>query len=85
MPDDQFSGSNAPWRWPEEKWRGVVNKVRAGRSLKPKNSIGSTQAGSKKANVLISMLSRGAAFGGDPGSGKEVWAVKRARPSFSES
>ena len=36
MPDDQFSGSNAPWRWPEEKWRGVVNKVRAGRSLKPK-------------------------------------------------
>ncbi len=24
-----------PWEWPEETWRGVVNKVRAGRSLKP--------------------------------------------------
>jgi peptidoglycan/xylan/chitin deacetylase (PgdA/CDA1 family) len=25
-----------PWQWPEEKWRGIVDKVRAGRSLKPK-------------------------------------------------
>ncbi|MBT5940682.1 MAG: polysaccharide deacetylase [Rhodospirillaceae bacterium] len=25
-----------PWQWPEEKWRSVVEKVRAGRSLKPK-------------------------------------------------
>ena len=25
-----------PWEWPEEKWRGIVNKIRAGRSLKPK-------------------------------------------------
>lgn len=24
-----------PWQWPEAKWRGIVNKVRAGRSLKP--------------------------------------------------
>jgi peptidoglycan/xylan/chitin deacetylase (PgdA/CDA1 family) len=24
-----------PWQWPEETWRGVVGKVRAGRSLKP--------------------------------------------------
>lgn len=24
------------WQWPEEKWRKIVNKVRAGRSLKPK-------------------------------------------------
>lgn len=24
------------WQWPEEKWRGIVNRVRAGRSLKPK-------------------------------------------------
>ena len=23
------------WRWPEEKWRGIVNKIRAGRSMKP--------------------------------------------------
>ncbi|MGI9476460.1 MAG: polysaccharide deacetylase family protein [Hyphomicrobiaceae bacterium] len=23
------------WQWPDEKWRGIVNKVRAGRSLKP--------------------------------------------------
>jgi peptidoglycan/xylan/chitin deacetylase (PgdA/CDA1 family) len=24
-----------PWTWPEETWRGIVNHVRAGRSLKP--------------------------------------------------
>ena len=24
------------WRWPEEKWRRIVEKVRAGRSLRPK-------------------------------------------------
>ena len=23
------------WRWPEERWRKIVNKIRAGRSLKP--------------------------------------------------
>ena len=26
-----------PWEWPEATWRGIVNKVRAGRSLKPAN------------------------------------------------
>ena len=26
-----------PWQWDEQVWRGKVNKVRAGRSLKPKN------------------------------------------------
>ncbi|WP_144185892.1 polysaccharide deacetylase family protein [Elioraea rosea] len=25
-----------PWQWPEEKWRAVVERGRAGRSLKPK-------------------------------------------------
>lgn len=30
---DAISGN--PWDWPEEVWRGAVNKVRAGRSLKP--------------------------------------------------
>lgn len=25
------------WQWPEEKWRGIVDKIRAGRSLKPKS------------------------------------------------
>ena len=24
-----------PWQWPEEQWRGVVNHVRAGRTLRP--------------------------------------------------
>ena len=24
------------WQWPEEKWRAIVDKIRAGRSLKPK-------------------------------------------------
>lgn len=25
----------APWQWPEERWREIVNRVRAGRTLKP--------------------------------------------------
>ena len=25
----------APWQWPEERWRGIVNRVRAGRTLRP--------------------------------------------------
>jgi len=25
-----------PWQWPEERWRGIVNRVRAGRPLRPK-------------------------------------------------
>ena len=29
------SGEDLPWQWPEAKWRGIVGKVRAGRSLKP--------------------------------------------------
>jgi peptidoglycan-N-acetylglucosamine deacetylase len=24
-----------PWQWPESQWRGIVNRVRAGRSLRP--------------------------------------------------
>ena len=40
---------------------------------------------SKKANVRISMLSRGRASGGLVGSTKEACAVKRALPSFLES
>ncbi len=37
MANDSASGSTAglPWQWPEEHWRGIVNKVRAGRSLAP--------------------------------------------------
>ena len=27
----------APWQWPEERWRGIVGRVRAGRSLRPKS------------------------------------------------
>jgi peptidoglycan/xylan/chitin deacetylase (PgdA/CDA1 family) len=25
-----------PWQWPEKRWRGIVNRVRAGRPLKPR-------------------------------------------------
>jgi peptidoglycan/xylan/chitin deacetylase (PgdA/CDA1 family) len=28
-------GPDASWRWPEERWRQAVNKIRAGRSLTP--------------------------------------------------
>lgn len=26
-----------PWQWPEERWRGIVNRVRAGRPLRPRS------------------------------------------------
>ena len=29
------SATALPWQWPEETWRGIVGKVRAGRSLRP--------------------------------------------------
>ena len=28
--------ASQPWTWPEERWRGEIEKVRAGRNLKPK-------------------------------------------------
>jgi peptidoglycan/xylan/chitin deacetylase (PgdA/CDA1 family) len=37
MPDTAPSPDLLPWQWPEERWRGIVDKVRAGRSLKPKS------------------------------------------------
>ena len=32
---DSHDNADAPWTWPEERWRPMVEKVRAGRSLKP--------------------------------------------------
>lgn len=29
------AGPDASWRWPEERWRRIVDKVRSGRSLSP--------------------------------------------------
>src|SRR5579883_3674233 len=26
-----------PWQWSEQKWRGIVGRARAGRSLRPKS------------------------------------------------
>ncbi|MDB5911400.1 MAG: polysaccharide deacetylase, partial [Ramlibacter sp.] len=28
-------GQLQPWQWPEAHWRGIVDRVRAGRSLRP--------------------------------------------------
>jgi peptidoglycan/xylan/chitin deacetylase (PgdA/CDA1 family) len=39
---------DAPWQWPEERWRGIVNRVRAGRPLRP----GSWQGGARCAVAL---------------------------------
>lgn len=36
LSDIRLAGDKArPWDWPEEKWREIVNRVRAGRSMKP--------------------------------------------------
>ena len=45
MPDDQTgTPQEEPWQWADEKWRGIVNKVRAGRSLKPAQWKGGAKA-----------------------------------------
>ena len=45
MPDDQAGkAQEEPWQWAEEKWRGIVNKVRAGRTLKPTQWKGGAKA-----------------------------------------
>ncbi|MFM2150765.1 MAG: hypothetical protein RLZZ187_3071 [Pseudomonadota bacterium] len=31
-----MSQTPRPWEWPEEKWRGLVSRVRAGRRLRPR-------------------------------------------------
>ena len=31
-----MSDQQQPWQWPEERWRGIVDHVRAGRTLRPK-------------------------------------------------
>ena len=33
---DPRTAQPQPWQWPEATWRGIVHKVRAGRSLKPR-------------------------------------------------
>lgn len=35
MTADPASEDDLPWRWPEARWRSAVERVRAGRSLKP--------------------------------------------------
>ncbi len=30
------SGTTPPWTWEESRWRGIVDRVRAGRSLRPR-------------------------------------------------
>jgi peptidoglycan/xylan/chitin deacetylase (PgdA/CDA1 family) len=35
MSPQQPEPQDHPWQWPEARWRAVVDKVRAGRSLKP--------------------------------------------------
>ncbi|HEY4919859.1 MAG TPA: polysaccharide deacetylase [Xanthobacteraceae bacterium] len=33
--NDLSDPTGEPWQWPETHWRGIVNRVRAGRALKP--------------------------------------------------
>src|SRR5260221_14371575 len=42
-PTDQPEGELLPWQWRADRWRGIVEKVRAGRSLKPKSWPGGAQ------------------------------------------
>jgi len=35
MSDEKAVDGPEPWQWPETTWRGIVDRVRAGRSLRP--------------------------------------------------
>ncbi len=48
MPDSN-SPALEPWQWPDSQWRAIVDKVRAGRSLKP-----TAWKGNSKCAVAIS-------------------------------
>jgi peptidoglycan/xylan/chitin deacetylase (PgdA/CDA1 family) len=37
LPAQQPPSEEPSWKWPEAQWRGVVEKVRAGRSLLPRS------------------------------------------------
>lgn len=30
------ASNGQPWQWPEERWRGRVNRIRAGKPLTPR-------------------------------------------------
>ncbi len=36
MSNGQQTPDQEPWQWPDSRWQAIVDKVRAGRSLKPK-------------------------------------------------
>lgn len=36
MSNGQKAPEQEPWQWPDSRWQAIVDKVRAGRSLKPK-------------------------------------------------
>ncbi|MGH7011463.1 MAG: polysaccharide deacetylase family protein [Caulobacteraceae bacterium] len=40
----QATQTAEPWSWPEERWRGLVDQVRAGRPLRPRTWKGGAQA-----------------------------------------
>ena len=40
----QSGAEDPPWNWEESRWRAIVNKVRAGRSLKPAHWPGGARA-----------------------------------------
>ncbi|MGE0224858.1 MAG: polysaccharide deacetylase [Acetobacteraceae bacterium] len=37
MSNETKAGSGEPWQWPEDTWRQIVGRARAGRSMKPKS------------------------------------------------
>ena len=42
--EKKAKAGDLPWQWPEKRWRGIVDKVRAGRSLKPSQWPGGARA-----------------------------------------
>jgi peptidoglycan-N-acetylglucosamine deacetylase len=63
--------TSPPWTWPESDWRALVNRVRAGRSLRPK-----TWPGGAKVGVALSFDADHETFemgGGGRAIGRLAW------------
>ncbi len=66
-------------------WRCAARRSRGAAAAGDRKALNGAALPQKNAIVLISMLSRGRALGGEPGSSKAVCAVQRAIPSLRES
>ena len=63
---DDGQADELPWQWQEQRWRAIVEKVRAGRSLKPKVWKDGAACAGRPGGAGVTAV---------PGSARGLWAV----------